>query len=286
MTRFIQFIARHTAYIYFILYCGISILLMQMQKKENLDTIRMNGLALNAGIARQLSDAGDLFGMRRENERLLLQNARLFSQVMRQEIALGDAADRNEMLSRTPAWAGGFRTARVVDRRFSQTDNILIIDAGRNQGIAKDMPVLTPDGLVGRVTEVSGNYAKVMPVINNDFKVSAVADSSGTMGVIAWKGGNERIAQFEHVPLSSKLKVGETLRTSGFSTFALRGVPIGRVARIRKDKLFYNVDVWLSVDFSALSWVLVSPAKPLREKVQLMGAEPDEKLEPQEVPVQ
>ena len=270
VSSFFRFIAKHTAYLYFLLYCSISIMLMQLERKETLDAIRERGLTINAAVSKQYTDATAIFTQERDNEQLFLQNARLFAQLIRQERALRDAAAQQAIVTNAPQWSGQFKAARVVDRRFSATDNMLIIDAGSRQGIAKDMAVLTPDGLVGRVIEVSANYAKVLPVINRNFMVSVVSDSTRTNGLLSWRNGQECLAKMEHVPVSSRLLTGEFLTTSDYSTFASRGIPVGQVIRISKDKLFYNVDVRLAVDFSSLSWVLVSLAKPSMEKVELM----------------
>jgi rod shape-determining protein MreC len=275
---FFRFIAKHTAYLFFLLYCGISILLMQLQRKETLEAIRERGIAANAAVAEQLMNFSSIFTQKEDNERLMLQNARLFSQVMHQQEELRDLKAMNAAVTGDPAWARQCIIARIVDRRFSPTDNMLIIDAGSSKGIAKDMTVLTPDGLVGRITTVSRNYAKILPVINDDFMVSVVSDSTRTFGILSWSGGDERVAHLEHVPVSSNLKVGERLTTSDYSTFALRGIPVGQVVRMTKDKLFYNVDVRLAVDFSSLSHVLVSPAKPSEEKIEFMDEESVRKL--------
>jgi rod shape-determining protein MreC len=274
-----RFIAKHTAYLYFLLYCGISIMLMQLQRKETLDAIRLRGLAINASVAEQISSITGIFTLRQDNEQLLLQNARLFSQVMHQQAELRDAKAMQAAVTNAPEWARQFKIARVVDRRFSATDNMLVIDSGARQGITRDMTVLTPDGLIGRVTEVSENYAKVLPVINKDFMVSVVSDSTRTLGLLSWQNGDERIAHMEHVPISSSLKVGEQITTSDYSTFAIRGIPVGRVVRISKDKLFCNIDIRLAVDFSSLSYVLVSPAKPSREKLEIMGGDAGRKVQ-------
>lgn len=276
MLSFFRFLARHTAYLFFLLYCGISVLLMQLQRKETLDAIRTQGLSVNASIAEQFSAIGDLFTLRQYNEHLLLQNARLFSRVMRQDTALRDAANQKALTANDSTHAySRYVVARVVDRRFSLIDNTLVINAGSRRGVDKDMAVLTPDGLVGRVTRVTENYSKVMPVINKGFKVSVVSDSSNTLGVLSWNGGNEMLAHMENVPASSRLKVGERLTTSDHSTFAVRGIPVGRVVRISGNKLFSDIDVRLFVDFSSLSYVLVSPDKPSPEKLEIMNDDND-----------
>ena len=133
------------------------------------------------------------------------------------------------------------------------------------------MTVLTPQGLVGRVSTVSEHFAKVMPLINSDFKVSVVSGNSNSMGLLSWNGGNESIAQVEHIPISSNLKLNEQILTSDFSTFAIRGIPVGKVIRVQPDKLFYTVEVRLAVDFSSLTHVLIAPLKIEAEKIEMIG---------------
>lgn len=270
MTSFFRFIAKHTAYLYFLLYCSLSIAIMQLERKETLDMIRERGLAINAAVAEQLSGLWSLFTLKQNNERLFLQNARLMSKLLQQGVALRDIEDKQSLVENRADEMSRFTIARVVDRRFSATDNMLIIDAGKNNGITKNMSVMTPDGLVGRIIEVSDNYAKVLPIINRNLKVSVVTDSTRTNGLLSWSNGNERIAHIEHVPVSGTLLVGEGVSTSDYSTFACRGIPVGTIERISKDKLFYNVDIRLGVDFSSLNQVMVCPAKPSQEKLKLM----------------
>jgi rod shape-determining protein MreC len=112
---------------------------------------------------------------------------------------------------------------------------------------------------------------RMCKIIHTDFKASVVSDSSNTMGILSWKGGSEGFAQVEHIPISSRLKINERMLTSDFSTFAIRGVPVGRVARIKPDKLFYNIDLRLAVDFSSLTYVLVAPLKIEPEKVVILN---------------
>jgi rod shape-determining protein MreC len=119
-----------------------------------------------------------------------------------------------------------------------------------------------------------------MPVIHPDFKVCVVADSSNNMGILSWSGGKEFIAQVEHIPISSTLKVHERIVTSDFSTFSIRGIPVGRVVRITPDNLFYRVDVRLAVDFASLTHVLVAPLKIEPEKSAITGNTPEK----QEIP--
>ena len=269
MRKFFTLFSKYNTYLLFVIYCSIAFLFMKLQNENAFTRLRTSGLEFSAVINEKLMSLTYLFTLNKENERLMRVNTDLLTRVLNFETAAVDERNRRKILSDTTFNPSGYIIARVVDRKFSDRDNMLLINAGWKNGIQKDMTVLVPEGLVGRVTSVSEHYAKVMPVINTDFKVSVVSDSSHCMGLLSWSGGREFIAQIEHIPISSHLKLNERMVTSDFSTFSIRGIPVGRVVRIKPDKLFYNVDVWLAVDFSSLTQVLIAPLKREPEKVKI-----------------
>lgn len=269
MRKFFIFFSKYNTYLLFVIYCGISVLFMKLQNEKALTKLHTSGMEFSAVINEKLMSLTYLLRLNKENERLMRVNTDLLTRVLNFETAAVDERNRRKILTDSTFNTSGYIIARVVDRKFSDRENMLLINAGWTNGIQKDMTVLVPEGLVGRVTAVSEHYAKVMPVISTDFKVSVVSDSSSCMGILSWNGGQEFIAQVEHIPISSHLKLNERIVTSDFSTFSVRGVPVGRVVRIRPDKLFYNVDVQLAVDFSSLTQVLIAPMKREPEKVKI-----------------
>lgn len=273
MQKFFNFLVKHNAYLLLLLYCSVALLVIRFEQDDLLSKIRSGGTELQASISDKITSYGYLFNLRKENERLMKINAELLSKVLRDQTALHDEKNRRALFADSAAASSGYITARVIDRKFSSRENMLLIDAGKKRGIRRDMTVLTPQGLVGRVIFVSDNYAKVMPVIHSDFKVSVSSDRSNALGILSWNGGAEHLAAIEHVPISSPLKKGELMLTTDFSTFSPRSIPVGRVIRIKPDKLFYSIDIRLAVDFSSLTYVLVAPLKKDTEKIEAFNGD-------------
>lgn len=271
MRKFFTLLMEHSTWLLFLLYCSIAILFIRLQQDDVQAILHSERTEFSAAVNEQLMKFGTLFTMKKENERLMRVNTDLLSRVLTLETSAFDERSRQKILTDTTLNASGFIMARVVDRKFSDRENMLLIDAGWRKGIKKDMTVLVPEGLVGRVTSVSANYARVMPLIHPDFKVIVVADSCGSMGVLSWSGGKEFTAQVDHIPISSRLKLNERFVTADFSTFSIRGIPVGRVIRLKPDNLFYAVDIRLAVDFSTLTQVLVAPLKINQEKISMTG---------------
>ncbi len=270
MTKLFRFFTNKNAYLLLLLYCGIAGILIKFQEAYSLENLLSRGTELRAVISQRLSDISFYLKLNKENEKLTLQNSKLIADVIAQGNSLRDSASVNRTIHFMTGKPVNFIPARVVERRFNTRENVLLINAGSKQGIEKNMAVLTPDGLVGRVTQVSNNYARVMPVIHSEFSVSVVSDSNKTQGILRWNGKHEQAAQMHYVPLSSSIFVKEKLYTADFSTFALRGIPVGKITEVVPEKLFYRVNVRLGVNFSALTHVLVAQKTADPEKIQLM----------------
>lgn len=275
MTKFFRFF-NNNAYLLLLLYCSIAGLLIKFEDSYSLKNLLSRGTELRAFISQRLSDINLYFNLNEENEKLTLQNSKLIADVIAQGNILRDSASVNHTARFIADKPISFTPARVVERRFNTRENVLIINAGSKQGLEPDMAVLTPDGLVGRVIQVSNNYAKVMPVIHSEFSVSVVSGSNNTHGILRWNGEQEQIAQIHYVPLSSSIQAQEAVYTADFSTFALRGIPVGKVLEVVPEKQFYRINVLLGVNFSALTYVLVARKTADPEKVGLMRDEAGE----------
>ncbi len=270
MPKFFKFFINNNAYLLLLLYCGIAGLLIRFEDAYSLKSLMSRGTELRAALSQGLSDISLYINLKKENEKLTLQNSALLADVIVKGNALRDTATVNRAVHFMENSPVKLIPARVVERRFNTRENVLVINAGSRQGIEKDMAVLTPDGLVGRVIQVSYNYAKVMPVIHSEFSVSVVSDSNNTHGILSWNGGEEQTAQMHYVPLSSTIHESEKIYTADFSTFALQGIPIGKVVEVIPEKQFYKINVRLGVNFSTLTYVLVAEKTTDPEKVELM----------------
>ncbi|MDT9546790.1 MAG: rod shape-determining protein MreC [Chlorobium phaeovibrioides] len=270
MKKFFGFFFRNNSLLLLIALSAVSLTFIKMEQADVLQRINTAGTAFRAAIADKIASYGYLIDLKNENDRLLETNIALIGRILATDNAIRTEADRSRILSGTAEQLKNFTLARVVDRQFSSRENMLLIDGGLSRGIRTDMTVMTPRGLVGRVVAVSEHYAKVMPLIHADFRASVVSSESGTMGVLAWKGGREDMATVDHVPISSSLKLGEEMLTTSFSTFAVPGLPVGRVVSITQGALFSTVTIRLAVDFSSLNHVIVVPLNRDPEKLRLL----------------
>lgn len=172
--------------------------------------------------------------LREENERLRteLQRARL-------EVSSGETVRaQNRELRRLLDFAANqpvrLVPARIVDRDFGTLPTTFVIDAGREDGIGPNMPVVDADGLVGKTVDVGPGASQVMLYTHPEFSASALLVGGDHLeyGVVRpAPDGTLRL----YLPLRSESKVGDPVVTSGYGGAYPRGIPIGRVVAVRED---------------------------------------------------
>jgi len=127
-----------------------------------------------------------------------------------------------------------------------------------------DDPVITGDGLVGKVTDVNGGTATVTLITDSSSSVSAEIVPDGSNGVVQPAVGDPNDMQLNFVQKGRDITVGQTVITSGFASGRLeslypRGIPIGRVRRVDANELelYQRVHIQPFADFRRMDVVQV-----------------------------
>lgn len=179
----------------------------------------------------------------------------------------GDLTKENERLKEIVAFCEDnpnydLITARVTAKSSSYWFDTFVISAGRNQGVKANMAVIAPQGLVGRVVEVGGNWSKVMSMVDSESSVSALIERTRDTGVV--RGTSEvesstaRCSIF-YLPLDNDLVPGDKVLTSGLDGIFPKGIVIGEVIEVSRDVSSTDriAIIETAVDFSKLEEVMV-----------------------------
>ena len=143
----------------------------------------------------------------------------------------------------------------MTPKLIHSSKNIIIIDKGKLDSINLEMGVITSKGVIGIVKNVTNNYASIISLLNTDLRLNAILKNSSTIGSVTWDGLNSKILKLNDIPLSSSLKVGDTVVTGGMSFYFPKGIPIGKIINYDKSSLegYYEIYVEVFNDFSSLS---------------------------------
>jgi rod shape-determining protein MreC len=187
--------------------------------------------------------------LRRENDALKLQVAQL----------QGKAAEADRL-----ALLLNFRqshadvpmvAARVIGGSAGTASQTIELDRGERDGIRRNMGVITPDGVVGKVVEAYANTAQVLLLTDKDSGVGAMLADSRIQSPVG--GTGEPLLAMKYVPNDDAVSMGERVITSGMDRIFPRDLPVGTIAEIKSGNPFKHIRIKPAANLQRLEEVLV-----------------------------
>lgn len=144
------------------------------------------------------------------------------------------------------------------------------INAGRNKGIEKDMPVVCAEGLIGRVIEVGANWSKATAIIDPSSEVSVMVERTRDIGVVrgSFSATSDNQLELYFLPSGFDLVPGDKIVTSGMSSIFPKTITVGTVSEVTRrsaEGSQSNAIIEPAVDFGHLEEVLVLVPKAAEE---------------------
>lgn len=148
-------------------------------------------------------------------------------------------------------------TAKVINNSVSKVNNYLTLDAGSLKGIEPDMPVISSNGVVGVVTDVSPHFCRVMSVLNSNTRISAKFSKNNYFGSAMWTGGTPSQGVLNDIPSHAPVRRGDTVVTTSYSKYPA-GIMVGVVSDLGKGGVsFKDIKIRFSTDFQNISYVYI-----------------------------
>lgn len=166
-----------------------------------------------------------------------------------------------------------FIPAGIIDNSITEFDNTLTLDKGKQDGVEPHMGVISGDGVVGIVRQVSDHYSTVMSLLHRQTRISAAIKGTSAFGVLRWHGGDTKRMQLEDIPQHETVETGDTVVTTGYplSNIFPKDIIIGVVdsAYLKPGENFYTVDVHLNISLSHLQHAYVVSLNHQKELLDL-----------------
>lgn len=151
-----------------------------------------------------------------------------------------------------------YQWAKIVKNSINTTHNYLIIDKGYEDGIAEDMGVVTPEGVVGITRAVGKKHAYVYSFLNSSQQVSGKIGNTHAFGPLVWDQTSIEYATLTEIPQHIHVKQGDTVYTSGYSAFFPPDIPVGTATESEVvNGTHLSIRVKLLQDFRNLNYVIV-----------------------------
>jgi len=193
--------------------------------------------------------------LRAEVEKLTVDNVRLSS------LASENAALREQLQFKADHPDLGISSADVIARVVAQDPSNLLstltIDRGSQDGIRRGMPVVSPRGLIGQITDVGAHWSRVLLLIDPSSSIQALTLYSRAVGVV--QGTPAANPRMLYIAPSDEIEVGDIVLTSGMGGNFPKGLVIGQVVRVqhRPVDMFKEAEIHPTVDFNRLEFVMV-----------------------------
>lgn len=209
------------------------------------------GNAISGKLFKSKTNFTNYFSLKEENQLMMDHNAMLMSKLY----------INNDNVTLTDSVSSDYRfiPANVINNSIYHLNNFILIDKGRKDGIKKDMGVISANGIVGKVANVSNNYASVISMLHPYSVVSARFTKNQHLANVSWETTDYRYGTVKDIPLHLFPQKGDTLVTSGFSNIYPADIMIGTIEEMidNTSKDFNTAKIRFSTNFSTLRHVYV-----------------------------
>lgn len=201
-----------------------------------------------------------LVGLKQQNEALEteVKALRLENMTLRERAEATARVERLLGFPEPPEWKR--EGARVVAHRVGPTAILetILVDRGKLSGAVEDTPVLSPEGVVGRIFRAGLTVSTVLLLIDPSSRIAVVGRDNRAAGIVYGMGADEKLV-VKYVGLTSTIEPGEVLITSGMDGVYPKGLPVARVSAVKREEgtLFMDVQAEPLVDILRLEEVLL-----------------------------
>ncbi len=204
-----------------------------------------------------------LRGVRAENRELKEQIEQMRLEQVRLNEDAAQAHRLQNLLAFKEQYVAKTVAAQVIGSSGTDSSRVIYIDKGENAGIARDMGVITADGIVGKVLLVYPSISQVLLINDQSSGVGAILEKSRLQGVL--RGAATGEVDLEHVMKDEDVSPGERVLTSGGDQIFPKGLPVGTVSKVSQGKdIFLNVRIRPAASLSKLEEVLILVEKQER----------------------
>jgi len=256
------FIRRYFNLLFFLLLQGFCIYLIVHYNTYHNAVFSATTNQLTGKINEQYNKVEDFFYLKKTNDSLVKANERLYNK-LKADFQLPDTAskvvlDTIKVDSLTEYRKYTYLSASVIENSVNTQSNFIVLSRGKAQQLKEGMGLVDINkAVVGIITAVSSDYAVAMSLLHKDSHISGKLFKGGETGTLSWDGKTPNIISLTGIPKSAKVAKGDTIITSGFSTYFPKGMLVGYVTEVIPEKSTNNflIKFKTAADFYNLQYV-------------------------------
>ena len=244
--RILIILQKNKHHIAFVLSVIISFTLIYFSPSSKYNYFRQSINVITNYIKAPFSKISELAQAELENE-ILREQVLLLSLENESLLTQGMENDRlKELLDLKQKLQYNIFPAKVINRGLITSLVAVTINCGSNDGVKKNNPVITPNGVIGKIYSVSEKTSIVQLISDTEFRVGVRFIPSAETGILRWKANS--ICEVREVYKNSKISVGDKVITSGLSDIFPEGLPIGTVSSVINNRSQFQKVVSVKID--------------------------------------
>jgi rod shape-determining protein MreC len=274
MRKLFAFLIKYSVVIIFLLLEIISFSLIVKNNDYQKSVFFSSSNTVLASVYELGNSTVEFFYLKSANEGLAHENILLKNEVVELRnklLAVSKSDTTNYKLKISPDREITYILAKVINNSINKTRNYITLNKGLRDGIRQDMGVISEDGVVGFISNVSEKFSVVLPVLNPKFTIITRFKRNDYTGPISWQGGDYRYVKLNDIARHVEFALGDSLVTSGYTKSFPEGIPVGTVDdfNIGEGDTYYNIRVKLAANFRTLSYVKVISYVNFEEQTNL-----------------
>lgn len=257
MRNLLQFLARYHVLLLFVVLQLIALSLTVQSQSFQRSTFFSGANAVSGSVLGSYHQVENFINLRETNRNLARENAELRSTLKSSYFPM--YVERDTIVDTLYNQEYKYINAMVINSSFNKRNNYMTLNRGSAHGIKTGQGVISADGAVGIIKDVSAHYATVIPLIHSNTRLSGKFKKSNYFGSANWSGGDHRVIRLSDIPRQASFVVGDTVVTDTRSGIFPAGIIIGTVRDydIEPQDQLYEVDLTLAVDFAKVEHVYV-----------------------------
>lgn len=269
MQQILYFFIKNSYRLLFLLLLGISLILTIKSHSFHRSEYINSANAITGGIYENINSSKEYLGLKKQNEILAEENARLKSILFNKKDTI--IAQKSILSTGIDSLQFNVTKGKVIKNMFNTRENYLTLNIGKKDGIKTDMGVINEKGIIGIIEKTSNSYATVLSVLNTKSRINAKVKNSNHFGTLVWDGKNVGYVQLIDVPRIAKLHKGDSIVTGSDSDIFPENIPIGKIesAVVNSETNYYTINIRLFNDMTSLGYISVIGNKLKEEKDNL-----------------
>lgn len=239
MQNILLLFARFGTHIAFLFFTILSfVLIVNYNKTQRAIFINSSNYYVNKLDARA-SKWQNYLSLQEVNDSLSRHNAELMEHFINFRSTEGVLSDSTRQYDLIPA--------NIIRNTYHLRNNHITLDVGKKHGISRDMGVMSEQGILGIVRNVSDNYAHVVSVLNSQTRISCTVKPYAYPGNLLWKNLDPSFMTLQSIPKHVDISVGDTITTNGYSTIFPANIDIGTIASFKTERGSSNYEIKVSL---------------------------------------